>query len=50
MDDFDKWYIIYHKHLKNMYYNIIVNRSSITYDEFCIFVYDNSSKHISQWV
>lgn len=52
MNDFVKWYDCYRSNLKDMYYILIKNLKDsnliykTTFKDFCIFVYNNSSKRI----
>lgn len=52
---FEIWYFKYETHLFNLY-NITINRlknnkidTDITFEKFCIFVYNNSSGYISNY-
>jgi hypothetical protein len=55
---FQKWYNHYERDLKEMYHlfklysinNSLNYHEYIDYDTFCSFIFDNSSKYLSQWI
>lgn len=59
--NYSKWYMTYNKDIKNLYgiladtYNERYPKNKISWDSeklfnsFCILIYQNSSKHISNW-